>query len=150
MVENGVLEKTFLALSRDPDIPKVNYRVWICTYVNLPWFLTGNSFQTYVQDIIRTEKKAVYRKLVEEQGHFYVCGDCTMADNVYQTLKQIIQELGRKTEQEVENYMLSMRVCVKNVRGRRWRLLIKFFFLLGRKPLSRGHFRNNAENRRSP
>lgn len=66
-------------------------------------------FQTYVQDIIRTEKRAVYRKLVEEKGHFYVCGDCTMADNVYQTLKQIIQELGRKTEQEVENYMLSMR-----------------------------------------
>lgn len=86
MVKNGVLERTFLALSRDSEIPK-----------------------TYVQDIIRTEKRAVYRKLVEERGHFYVCGDCTMADNVYQTLKQIIQELGRKTEQEVENYMLSMR-----------------------------------------
>ena len=35
-----------------------------------------------------------------------------MADNVYQTLKQIIQELGRKTEQEVESYMLSMRVRI--------------------------------------
>ena len=59
---------------------------------------------------MRKEKGEIYRKIVEEKGHFYVCGDCTMADNVYQELKQIIQELGKKTKQEVESYMLSMRV----------------------------------------
>lgn len=59
---------------------------------------------------MQLEKSEVYKKLVEEKGHFYVCGDCTMADNVYQSLKQIIQELGRKSDQEVESYMLAMRV----------------------------------------
>lgn len=47
---------------------------------------------------------------MEEKGHFYVCGDCTMAEHVYQTLKIILQELGQKSEQDVEKYMLSMRV----------------------------------------
>ncbi|KAK6625189.1 hypothetical protein RUM43_005480 [Polyplax serrata] len=86
MVEMQVIGKKFLALSREPNIPK-----------------------TYVQDLMQLEKSEVYKKLVEEKGHFYVCGDCTMADNVYQSLKQIIQELGRKSDQEVESYMLAMR-----------------------------------------
>ncbi|EEB12398.1 Nitric-oxide synthase, salivary gland, putative [Pediculus humanus corporis] len=86
MTKKEIISKKFLALSRESDIPK-----------------------TYVQNLMRKEKGEIYRKIVEEKGHFYVCGDCTMADNVYQELKQIIQELGKKTKQEVESYMLSMR-----------------------------------------
>lgn len=48
--------------------------------------------------------------LVYEQGHFYVCGDCTMAEDVYQTLKHIIQTHGEMTDKQVEAYMLSLRV----------------------------------------
>ena len=48
--------------------------------------------------------------LVYEGGHFYVCGDCTMAENVYQTLKQIIQTHGELADKQVEAYMLSLRV----------------------------------------
>lgn len=67
-------------------------------------------FQTYVQDLVRREAGAVYRKLVQEGGHFFVCGDCTMAEHVYQTLKGIIQERGAMTDAQVERYMLKLRV----------------------------------------
>ncbi|KAL1140194.1 hypothetical protein AAG570_000126, partial [Ranatra chinensis] len=86
MVREGVLCKVFLALSREPTIPK-----------------------TYVQDLLRVEAQMVYKQLVVERGHFYVCGDCTMAEHVFKTLRQIIQEQGNLTDLEVDNYMLSMR-----------------------------------------
>ncbi|KAJ9597797.1 hypothetical protein L9F63_011405 [Diploptera punctata] len=86
MLEQGVLDKVYLALSREPSITK-----------------------TYVQDLIRKEAGAVYQKLVLEGGHFYVCGDCTMAEHVYQMLKLIIQEHGGMLDSEVESYMLTLR-----------------------------------------
>lgn len=67
-------------------------------------------FQTYVQDLLKEDAKNVYQQLVVERGHFYVCGDCTMAEHVFKTLRQIIQEEGKMTEQDVDNYMLNMRV----------------------------------------
>ncbi|XP_069669172.1 nitric oxide synthase, salivary gland isoform X2 [Periplaneta americana] len=86
MLEEGVLDQVYLALSREPTIPK-----------------------TYVQDLIRKEAAAVYQKVVVEGGHFYVCGDCTMAEHVYQMLKLIIQEHGGMLDSEVESYMLTLR-----------------------------------------
>ncbi|CAH0554483.1 unnamed protein product [Brassicogethes aeneus] len=83
---SGVLDKVFLALSRQPNIPK-----------------------TYVQDLALNEAAEVYRYLVLEKGHFYVCGDCTMAEHVYQTLKTIIQKYGSMNDQQVQSYMLSLR-----------------------------------------
>lgn len=65
-----------------------------------------------MQDLVRREAAAVYRKLVLEGGHFFVCGDCTMAEHVYQTLKLIIQERGAMTESQVERYMLKLRVSL--------------------------------------
>lgn len=35
-----------------------------------------------------------------------------MAEDVYQTLKQIIQTHGQMTEKEVESFMLSLRVRI--------------------------------------
>ncbi|KAJ3625519.1 hypothetical protein MTP99_016084 [Tenebrio molitor] len=86
MLTKGVLDKVFLALSREPNVPK-----------------------TYVQDLALTEAAEIYRILVLEKGHFYVCGDCTMAEHVYQTLRNIIQKYGSMTEQQVEAYILSLR-----------------------------------------
>jgi len=63
-----------------------------------------------VQDVIQTKASEIYTMVVHEHGHFYVCGDCTMAEDVYQTLKQIIQTHGQMTDKEVEAYMLSLRV----------------------------------------
>nr|CAD7414358.1 unnamed protein product [Timema poppensis] len=92
MLEDKVLDRVFLALSREPTIPK-----------------------TYVQDLIRKEAATVYQKIVVENGHFYVCGDCTMAEHVLQMLKQIIQEHGRMTDKDVENYMLKFRGMARQV-----------------------------------
>ncbi|XP_043519270.1 nitric oxide synthase, salivary gland isoform X1 [Frieseomelitta varia] len=86
MVKAGVLDKVFLALSREPGLKK-----------------------TYVQDLIQAEASQIYDMLVYEGGHFYVCGDCTMAEDVYQTLKHIIQTHGEMTDKQVEAYMLSLR-----------------------------------------
>lgn len=86
MLEAGVLDKVFLALSREPGFKK-----------------------TYVQDLIQAEAPQIYKMVVYEHGHFYVCGDCTMAEDVYQTLKQIIQTHSQMTDKEVEAYMLSLR-----------------------------------------
>ncbi|XP_018567945.1 nitric oxide synthase, salivary gland isoform X2 [Anoplophora glabripennis] len=86
MEKVGVLDRVFLALSRDPNIPK-----------------------TYVQNLALKEASEIYKFLVLEKGHFYVCGDCTMAEHVYQTLKAIIQKYGGMNESQVQSYMLSLR-----------------------------------------
>ncbi|XP_072754682.1 nitric oxide synthase, salivary gland-like [Anoplolepis gracilipes] len=86
MLEAGVLDKAFLALSREPNVKK-----------------------TYVQDFMQAETSQIYTMMVNERGHFYVCGDCTMAEDVYQTLKKIIQTRGQMTDKEAEAYMLSLR-----------------------------------------
>lgn len=56
------------------------------------------------------EAAQIYAMVVYERGHFYVCGDCTMAEEVNQTLKKIIKTHGKMTDKEVEAYMLSLRV----------------------------------------
>ncbi|CAH1105275.1 unnamed protein product [Psylliodes chrysocephalus] len=86
MKNKGVLDKVFLALSRERDIPK-----------------------TYVQTLALQEGYEIFQLLVKEKGHFYVCGDCTMAEHVHQTLQNIIRKHGCMSESEVQSYMLSLR-----------------------------------------
>ncbi|KAF6206870.1 hypothetical protein GE061_018106 [Apolygus lucorum] len=86
MVKEGVLSKVYLALSREPSIPK-----------------------TYVQDLMKLEAKSIYVQLVNEGGHFFVCGDCTMAEHVFKTLRNIIQEQGSMEDPEVDSFMLKLR-----------------------------------------
>ncbi|KAB0794374.1 hypothetical protein PPYR_11213 [Photinus pyralis] len=86
MVKCGVLDRVFLALSREPNVKK-----------------------TYVQDLALEVADEIYQIMVIEKGHFYVCGDCTMAEHVYQTLKTIIQQYGGKTDSQAEAYMLTLR-----------------------------------------
>lgn len=64
LVQSHVLDKVFLALSREPNVKK-----------------------TYVQDLLLDAAADVYEMIVEEQGFVYVCGDVTMAENVYETLR---------------------------------------------------------------
>lgn len=58
------------------------------------------------------EGPELYRLLVIEKGHFYVCGDCTMAEDVCQTLKRVIKKYGNMKDKEVEAYMNSLRVII--------------------------------------
>nr|CAD7258266.1 unnamed protein product [Timema shepardi] len=86
MTSRGVLDKVFLALSREPSVPK-----------------------TYVQDLLIQEAAAVYHMMVVEGGHFYVCGDCTMAQDVHQTLQRILMEQGNMTQGQAEGIMHSLK-----------------------------------------
>lgn len=64
LLQRHVLDRVFLALSREPNVPK-----------------------TYVQDLLLEAAADVYRMIVKDQGFVYVCGDVTMAENVYETLR---------------------------------------------------------------
>uniref|UniRef100_A0A034WS92 Nitric oxide synthase n=1 Tax=Bactrocera dorsalis TaxID=27457 RepID=A0A034WS92_BACDO len=86
LVRENILNRVFLALSRESNIPK-----------------------TYVQDLIEKEFDSLYKLIVEEQGHIYVCGDVTMAEHVYQTIRKCIAVKEQKTETEVETFMLTLR-----------------------------------------
>lgn len=68
--------------------------------------------QTYVQNLILQEAAEIYKIIVMEGGHFYVCGDCTMAEHVYHTLKTIILRYGGMNETQSEAFMLSLRVGI--------------------------------------
>ncbi|XP_055642693.1 nitric oxide synthase isoform X2 [Toxorhynchites rutilus septentrionalis] len=86
MVQKGVLDHVFLALSREENIPK-----------------------TYVQDLALKERDSIFDLIWNEKAHIYVCGDVTMAEHVYQTLRKILATKLTKTESEMEKYMLSLR-----------------------------------------
>uniref|UniRef100_A0A1B0DDL2 nitric-oxide synthase (NADPH) n=1 Tax=Phlebotomus papatasi TaxID=29031 RepID=A0A1B0DDL2_PHLPP len=86
LVQKNVLNRVFLALSRDSIVPK-----------------------TYVQDIALQEADAIYNLLVVEKGHVFVCGDVTMAEHVYQTLRKIISAKESKYESDAEKFMLQLR-----------------------------------------
>lgn len=86
MVEVGVLDRTFLALSRHRDMPK-----------------------KYVQDKLLEVAPMVCRLLTQQKGHFYVCGDCAMAEDVGKTLRQVFQVTGNMSEEESESYMALLR-----------------------------------------
>jgi len=60
----GALSDVMLALSREPNKPK-----------------------TYVQHLLKKNADRVVKQLIEEQGHFYVCGDISMAADVCRTLQ---------------------------------------------------------------
>ncbi|ETN60994.1 hypothetical protein AND_007366 [Anopheles darlingi] len=86
MLQQAILDRVFLALSREKDIPK-----------------------TYVQDLALKEADAIAPLILREKGHVYVCGDVTMAEHVYQTLRKILATHENKTETEMEKYMLTLR-----------------------------------------
>ncbi|XP_058986276.1 nitric oxide synthase-like, partial [Musca domestica] len=64
---------------------------------------------TYVQDLIELEFDSLYNLIVEQRGHIYVCGDVTMAEHVYQTIRKCIAGKEQKTEAEVETFLLTLR-----------------------------------------
>ncbi|CAH2074437.1 unnamed protein product, partial [Iphiclides podalirius] len=85
-LKEGVLSKVFLALSREKNIPKM-----------------------YVQELAENEGSEIYELLVNRGAHFYVCGDCKMAEDVHQKLKGIIKKHGAMTDEQVQNFMFLLK-----------------------------------------
>lgn len=63
--------------------------------------------QKYVQDNMRNASRNVFQTLMQQNGHIYVCGDVSMAEDVNKTLKYILQENG---VQDVEMAIYSLKV----------------------------------------
>lgn len=85
-LKEGVLSKVFLALSREKDIPKM-----------------------YVQELAEKEGLEIHDLLINRGAHFYVCGDCKMAEDVHQKLKGIIKKHGNMTDEQVQNFMYMLK-----------------------------------------
>lgn len=52
----------------------------------------------------------VYRMLTQQKGHFYVCGDCAMAEDVANTLRMVFQKAGGLDSEESEDFLMTLRV----------------------------------------
>lgn len=67
-------------------------------------------FQMYVQELAEMEGLEIYDLLINRGAHFYVCGDCKMAEDVHQKLKGIVKKHGNMTDDEVQNFMFMLKV----------------------------------------
>ncbi|XP_039747140.1 nitric oxide synthase-like [Pararge aegeria] len=82
-VAEGVLTKSLLALSREKGVSK-----------------------KHVQALLEDEGPNITRMLLDEGGHFYVCGDCKMAEEVQQKLKDVIKRHARYSDEEADDFIL--------------------------------------------
>lgn len=64
----------------------------------------------YVQEVAEKEGAEIHDLLVNRGAHFYVCGDCKMAEDVHQKLKGIIKKHGAMSDDQVHNFMFLLKV----------------------------------------
>ncbi len=72
-------------------------------------FSRDQAQKVYVQDRLKEQAAEVFSWL-ERGAHLYICGDANrMAKDVHQTLNEIIQEHGKLTAEQAEDYLKSLR-----------------------------------------
>ena len=72
-------------------------------------FSRDQAEKIYVQDRLKEQAAEVFAWL-ERGAHLYICGDANrMAKDVHQTLNKIIQEHGKLTAEQAEDYLKSLR-----------------------------------------
>ena len=69
-------------MSRQPDVEKV-----------------------YVQTLLLKQSHAVYKNIVNDNGHIYICGDMTMANKVEQVLVRILCKEGSMDEVKAHDFI---------------------------------------------
>jgi len=66
-----------------------------------------------VQDYLLKASKEIFRQLMHENGHFYVCGDVSMAEDVGKALKVILKDNGvDDPESVISNLKVSIFCCI--------------------------------------
>uniref|UniRef100_A0A646QEM1 Nitric oxide synthase n=1 Tax=Hemiscolopendra marginata TaxID=943146 RepID=A0A646QEM1_9MYRI len=65
--------------------------------------------KTYVQHLVAEDAQRIYRNLVIEKGHVYVCGEATMAIDVRKTLFKVIKDCGGLTDSEHAKVLLNIK-----------------------------------------
>ena len=63
-----------------------------------------------MQDILFKNAAATYDAVVKRGGHFYVCGDVSMANDVTKTLQKILAQYGGMQSEEAKNFVLKLKV----------------------------------------
>lgn len=72
-------------------------------------FSRDQAEKVYVQDRLKEQASEVFAWL-ERGAHLYICGDANrMAKDVHQTLVEIIQEHGKLSKEQAEDYLKSLR-----------------------------------------
>ncbi|MDX2368780.1 MAG: assimilatory sulfite reductase (NADPH) flavoprotein subunit [Colwellia sp.] len=72
-------------------------------------FSRDQAEKVYVQDRLKEQASDVFAWL-ERGAHLYICGDANrMAKDVHQTLLEIIQEHGKLSAEQAEDYLKSLR-----------------------------------------
>jgi len=72
-------------------------------------FSRDQAEKVYVQDRLKEQASEVFAWL-ERGAHLYICGDANrMAKDVHQTLNEIIQEHGKLSAEQAEDYLKSLR-----------------------------------------
>lgn len=72
-------------------------------------FSRDQAEKVYVQDRLKEQASDVFAWL-ERGAHLYICGDANrMAKDVHNTLLEIIQERGKLTAEQAEDYLKSLR-----------------------------------------
>lgn len=64
--------------------------------------------------MLEQEGAEVCRMLLEQGGHFYVCGDCKMAEDVWQKLKGIFMKHASMTDEQALSFLMSLLVRILN------------------------------------
>lgn len=72
--------------------------------------LVGFGSKRYVQHLLRENAIYVCDAIVMNGAHVYVCGDVTMAADVLRTLQDMLQEYSAMSQEDVQKYILDMRV----------------------------------------
>ncbi|KAH9378155.1 hypothetical protein HPB48_020049 [Haemaphysalis longicornis] len=68
-----------------------------------------HTFQCYVQDRLHERADELYKLLMKDNGHLYVCGDVIMADGVNKAVRAILKDKGNVTEEKAEALMDKLR-----------------------------------------
>ncbi|KAM7144961.1 nitric oxide synthase 1 isoform 2-T2 [Macrochelys suwanniensis] len=83
----GIFKELYTAYSREPDKPK-----------------------KYVQDVLREQlAQSVYTALKEQGGHVYVCGDVTMAGDVFKAIQRIVRQQGQLSVEQAGAFISKLR-----------------------------------------
>jgi sulfite reductase alpha subunit-like flavoprotein len=59
-----------------------------------------SNIKVYVQDLIGMNSEKIYKAIDKDKGHFYICGEITMAAQVIEALESILKTMGVKDPKE--------------------------------------------------
>lgn len=65
--------------------------------------------QVYVQHLLKENASKIVKQLIEERGHFYVCGDISMAADVCRTLQGIFEETAAMSSDQARKLIETMK-----------------------------------------